>query len=56
MAKYVSQAMREAAKDATVLLYASEVDPYFEVLVKNADRVFCFDEGPRASPRLMTKT
>jgi hypothetical protein len=55
LAEYVSQAMKEAAKDATVLLYASVADPYFEELTRNADRVFYFEEGPRVSPRLMTK-
>jgi DNA polymerase I len=55
MAEYVSQAMKEAAKDATVLLYASGADPYFEDLTRNADRVFYFEEGPRASPRIMAK-
>jgi hypothetical protein len=56
MAEYVSQALREAAKDATILLYASGADPYFEEMVKNADRVFYFEEGPRASPRIMAKS
>jgi hypothetical protein len=55
MAEYVSQAMRKAAKDAAVLLYTPGADPYFEEIVKNADRVFYFDEGPRASPRLAAK-
>jgi hypothetical protein len=55
MAEYVSQAMKEAAKDATVLLYAPRVDPYFEDLTKNADRIFYFEEGPRAEPRIVAK-
>ena len=55
MTEYVSQAMREAAKDATVLLYAPGADPYFEDLTRNADRVFYFEEGPRASPRIIAK-
>jgi hypothetical protein len=55
LAEYVSQAMKEAAKDVTVLLYASAADPYFEELTGNADRVFYFEEGPRVSPRLMAK-
>jgi len=37
--------MRETSKDAAVLLYAPGADTYFEELVKNADRVFYFDEG-----------
>ena len=55
MTEYVSQAMRDAAKDATVLLYAQGIDPYFEDLSRNADRVFYFEEGPRATPRLVAK-
>ena len=56
MAEYVSQAMREASNEAAVLLYAPGADPYFEELVKNADRVFYFDEGPRAEARVVAKT
>ena len=55
MAEYVSQALREAAKEAAVLLYAPGADPYFEELTSNADRIFYFEEGPRASTRLITK-
>ena len=55
MTEYISQAMREASKDAAVLLYAPGADPYFEELVKNADRVFYFDEGPRAEARIVAK-
>ena len=55
MAEYVSQALREAAKDATVLLYASGADPYFDELTRNADRIFYFEEGSKAAPRLLAK-
>ncbi len=55
MIEYVSRAMRETAKDAAVLLYAQGADPYIEELVANADRVFCFDEGPRAEARIVAK-
>jgi len=55
MTEYVSHAMREASNEATVLLYAPGTDPYFEELVKNADRVFYFDEGPRAEARVVAK-
>jgi hypothetical protein len=55
MTEYVSLALREAAKDSAVLLYAPGADPYFEELVKNADRVFYFDEGPRAETRVVAK-
>lgn len=55
MTEYVSLALREVAKEAAVLLYAPGADPYFEELVKNADRVFYFDEGPRAETRVVAK-
>ncbi len=55
MTEYVSQALREAAKGAAVLLYAPGADPYFEELVRNADRVFYFDEGPRAEARVAAR-
>lgn len=55
IAEYVSQAMREAAKEATVLLYAPGADPYLVELVKNADCVFYFTEGPRAETKIVAK-
>ena len=44
----VSRAIAESAKKATVLLYSPEADPFFEDLVKNADKVFYFEQGPRS--------
>ena len=32
-----------------MLLYSPAVDPFLEELMKNADRVFYFEEGPRAA-------
>ncbi len=55
MTEYVSMALRETAKDAAVLLYAPGSDPYFEELIKNADRVFYFGEGPRAGARVVAR-
>ncbi len=55
MTEYISLAMREAVKEAAVLLYAHGADPYIEELVKNADRVFYFNEGPRANVRVATR-
>ena len=55
MTEYVSQALSNAAKDAAVLLYSPGTDTFLEELARNADRVWYFDEGPRASPRLVTK-
>ncbi len=55
MTEYVSQAMRECAKEASVLLYAPSADPYLEEIIKNADRVFYFDEGTKAEARIAAK-
>jgi hypothetical protein len=55
MADYVSRALSDAAKEAAVLLYSPSSDPFVEDLARNADRVWYFDEGSRASPRLVTK-
>ncbi len=55
MTEYVSQAMRDASKEAAVLLYVPGADTYLEELVKNADRVFYFNEGPRAEARIVAK-
>lgn len=45
--------MREAAKEATVLFYAPGSDPFLEELVKNANKVFYLNEGPRAEARIV---
>jgi len=55
MAEYVARAMREASNSATVLLYAPAVDPFLEEMIKHADRVFYFDEGPRSPARPSAK-
>ena len=55
MTEYVSHALSDAAKEAAVLLYAPGIDPFFEDLVQNADRVFYFEEAPRETPRLVAK-
>jgi len=52
----VSHALCDAAKEAAVLLYAQGIDPFFEDLVQNADRVFHFEEGPREIPQLAAKS
>jgi DNA polymerase I len=56
MVEYVSRALSDAAKESAVLLYSPGSDPFLEDLARNADRVWYFDEGPRASPRLVTKS
>jgi hypothetical protein len=42
-------------KSAAVLLYSPGTDTFLEDLTRNADRVFYFDEGPRAEPKLISK-
>ncbi|MDD1758241.1 MAG: hypothetical protein LUQ22_05860 [Methanotrichaceae archaeon] len=54
--EYVSRAMKQAAYEATVLLYSPGIDLFLEDLAKSADRVFYFEEGPRDTPRLTAKT
>jgi hypothetical protein len=43
MVLYVSQAMKQAAHEATVLLYSPGIDPILEDPAKGADRVFYFE-------------
>jgi DNA polymerase I len=52
MTEYVSKAMSDAAKGAAVLLLFAWNRHFLEDLTKNADRVFYFDEGSRASSNL----
>jgi hypothetical protein len=56
MVKYISQALKQASHEATVLLYLPDIDPFLEDLTKGADRVFYFEEGARDTPRLTAKT
>ena len=55
MTEYISQAFHDAAKEAEVLLYSPGTDTFLEDLTRNADRVFYFDEGPRATTKLISK-
>jgi len=56
MVEYISQAMRQAAQEATALLYSPGVDPSLEKLAKGADRAIYFEEGQRDTPRLSART
>jgi hypothetical protein len=56
MVEYVSHALSDAAKEAALLLYSPGSDRFLEDLAKNADRVWYFDEGPRASPKLVARS
>jgi len=46
MTKYISQALKQASFEATMLLYLSGPDPFLEDLTKLADRVFYFEGRP----------
>lgn len=55
MVDYVSHALADASKEAAVLLYSPGLDPFLEELARNADRVWYFEEGPRATPKLISR-
>jgi len=41
-AGHVAQAMKQASREATILLYAPALDRHLEAMAELADRVFCF--------------
>jgi hypothetical protein len=45
----------DAAKEAAILLYSPGTDSFLEDMTRNTDRVFYFDEGPRATTKLISK-
>jgi DNA polymerase I len=51
MVEYAARALKEASNNSVVLLYAPASDPHLEEMIKYADRVFCFAEGPRPAAR-----
>jgi DNA polymerase I len=53
--EYVSQGFARCCKEVAVLLYSPGTDTFLEDMTKNADRVFYFDEGPRATTKLISK-
>jgi len=56
MVEYIQQALKQAAHEATVLLYSPGIDTILEDLAKGADRMFYFEEGPRDTLKLTSKT
>ncbi len=50
--EYISIAPREAAREAAVLLYMPEDDPFLIKLVKNAYQISYFDERPRSKVKV----
>jgi len=55
MVEYVSQGLHDAAKEDAVMLYLPGTDTFLEDMTRNADRVFYFDEGPRATTKRISK-
>jgi len=43
----VAEAMKQASREATILLYASALDRHLEAMAEYADRVFCFYDMQR---------
>ena len=41
MVEYIAQALKQTSREATVLLYAPELDPHLQEMAELADRVFC---------------
>jgi hypothetical protein len=50
-----SQAMSNASKEAAVLLYSPGIDRFLADMTGNADRIIYFNEGPRATTKLISK-
>jgi hypothetical protein len=55
MVEYISQHLRQASREATILLYAPAIDHHLEKMIELAYRVFCFYEMPKASVKSRAK-
>ena len=51
MVEYVAEHLKQTSREATVLVYASALDPHLQKISELADRVFCFYEVPKAPAR-----
>ena len=47
--EYLAQALKQASREATVLLYAPAMDPHLQKIAGLADRVFCIYSEPAAT-------
>ena len=56
MAGRVAQAMKQASREATILLYAPALDRHLEAMAEFADRVFCFYDMQGSGRRLLRST
>jgi len=55
MTEHISKNMGDAAKRQQSRFCSPSTDMFLEELTRNADRVFHFEEGPRASTKLVSK-
>jgi hypothetical protein len=55
MVEYVSQGLYDAAKESRSPALLTRTDTFQEDMTRNTDRVFYFDEGPRATTKLISK-
>jgi DNA polymerase I len=46
MVEYLAQHLKQASREATVLLYAPALDPHLQKMIELADRVFCIYNKP----------
>jgi hypothetical protein len=51
MIVHISNSLKRASLETTVLLYLSDIGTFLEDLTKLADRVFYFEESPGSSPK-----
>ena len=49
MVEYLAQALKQASREATVLLYAPAMDPHLQKIAGLADRVLCIYSEPAAA-------
>jgi hypothetical protein len=57
MVEYVGQALKQTSREATILLYATALEPHLQTMTDMADRVFCIYEGQsRGRTKANTRT
>ena len=58
MVEYLAQALKQASREATVLVYAPALDPHLQKMTELADRVFCIysEQAPAKCRKIEAKT
>jgi hypothetical protein len=56
MAGHVAQIMKQASREATILIYAPVLDRHLEAMAEFADRIFCFYDMQGSGRRLHRST